>query len=181
DAGQLLVSVGVGYAEQVAPIVRTRVGPCQRGRGGLVHEPEVAGVAAISTTECFRGVLQQYNRSARFASGDDRRTAGIPAAHNQNIARFDHVRCSKGRSSRISFTLSSASTLLMRVVPFAAPRTEPIKSRALATTSSRLIGFSAVPRTASTRSLASVPSVKVTSTMATRLGSSFSRSASGTS
>ncbi len=149
----MLVRVAVRYAEQVAPIIGTRVGAGQGGRGRLVHEPQVTGVAAISTTKGSWGMLEKNDRGARFAGGDSRTQAGISATHNKDVARFHHVRCRRGRSSRISLTLSSASTLLIRFVLLAAPRTEAIRSRALATTSSRLMGFSAVPRTASTRSL----------------------------
>src|SRR5437879_827434 len=149
----MLVSFAVGYAQQIAPIIGARIAADKRGGGRFVHEPQVAGVAAISTTKGFRRMLQKPDRGSRLAGGDGRREARISATNDENVARFHHVRCRRGRSSRMSFTVSSARTLAMRFVLVAAPRTDAIRSRALATTSSRLMGFSAVPRTASTRSL----------------------------
>src|ERR1700719_5255215 len=148
----MLVRFAVSYAQQVAPIIGTRIASGE-GRGrGLMHEPQVAGMAAIAAAECSGRMLEEHNGGSRFAGGDRRREARISAAHNENVARFHHVRCKSGRSSRIFFTFSSASTVSINLALVAAPRVGAIKSRALATTSSRLMGFSAVPRTASTRS-----------------------------
>src|SRR5882724_11982582 len=58
----------------------------------------------------------------------------------------------------------------MRVEQVAGPRTGAIRSRALSTTSSRVIGLSAVPRTSRTQSESCVPSVNVSSTIASRRG-----------
>src|SRR5215831_15817527 len=79
------------------------------------------------------------------------------------------------------FTPSSPRTRPISFEHLTSPKTDVIKSRAFATTSSRLIGFSGVPRTCSTRSLSCVPSLSVTSTTATRIGISFSSSSSGIS
>src|SRR5712672_2207684 len=68
----------------------------------------------------------------------------------------------------MSFRVSRESILSMRVEQVAGPRTGVIKSRALSTTSSRVIGLSAVPRTSRTQSDSCVPSVNITSTIAPR-------------
>jgi hypothetical protein len=53
----------------------------------------------------------------------------------------------------MSVTVSSISTVLIRRSVLADPITGVIRSRALVATSSRVIGLSDVPRTASTRSV----------------------------
>src|SRR6267154_4195994 len=92
---------------------------------------------------------------------------------------FVQARCSKGRSSRISFTCSRFSTLSMRFAHCVVPRIGAIRSRALATISSVLMGFLGVPRTLSTRCVRCVPSVNCTSTIATRKGIKRSNWSSG--
>src|SRR6266478_4579010 len=64
---------------------------------------------------------------------------------------FAQARCSKGRSSRTSFTRSRFSTLSMRLAHWAGPRIGAIKSRDLAIISSPVMGLLGVPRTLSTR------------------------------
>src|SRR5580700_9568366 len=146
----MLVRFAVSYAQQVAPIIGTRIASGEGCRGRLMHEPQIAGMAAIAAAESSGRMLEQHDRRSRFAGSDRRREARISAAHNENVARFHHVRCKSGRSSRMSFMLSSARTLLMRLVVVVALSVGAIKSCALVTTSSRPMGFSAVPRTAST-------------------------------
>ena len=71
------------------------------------------------------------------------------------------------------FVFSRLSTFSMRLVVVAAPRTGAMRSRHFVTTSLRGIGFAGVPRTASTCSVSFVPSVTVTSTIASRRGNSY--------
>jgi len=66
---------------------------------------------------------------------------------------LNYARCNKGRSSRTFLTLSISSKRSINFVDIAAPRTGVINPRAFATTSSRVIGFSGVPRAFSTRSV----------------------------
>src|SRR5262245_24196979 len=87
--------------------------------------------------------------------------------------------CSSGRKSRTSFMRSIASTASISASHCAAPSTGAIRSRHLPTTSTRGIGLAAVPRTARTCSLSSLPSASTTVTFASR--TRRSSSASGTS
>src|SRR4051812_11794748 len=80
------------------------------------------------------------------------------------------ARCNSGRSVRMSFTVSSDKTVSMSRLVLSAPRKGCIRSRALPITPSRVIGFSGVPRTASTLWLSCLPFVKVTATTVTRFG-----------
>jgi len=58
----------------------------------------------------------------------------------------------------------------MRAEQVLVPSTGVTRSRALATTSSRVMGFSTVPRTSRIHSLNCAPSARVSSTMASRRG-----------
>src|SRR5438445_12415475 len=103
----MLVSFAVGYAQQIAPMIGARIAADKRGGGRFVHEPQVAGVASISTTKGFRRMLQKPDRGPRVASCDSRREPRNSRTNDQHVARFHHVRRRRGRTSRIHVTVSS--------------------------------------------------------------------------
>ena len=113
--------------------------------------------------------------------------ASVCSWHQNNAPETEKVfarptlLCSSGLSSTMFFTVSSAKIFAVSCSNLAAPRMGTIRSRDLAMISSRVIRFAVVPRTVSTRSESMRPSLSVTSTTATRRGSSFSISGSPTS
>ena len=99
-----------------------------------------------------------------------RDTAGAERAF-QNLTGSGPSFCAWARSRVRGSTTGKPSS----------PKTGAMRSRAFAAISSRLIGFSAVPRTVPTRSLNVLPSVKINSTTASRRASKASSASSGTS
>ncbi len=84
-AGEMLISVAAGDAEQIVPVFVFIVGSGERAGGAEVHGTEVPGVAAIAAAECAGGMFDQQDGSAVLARGDCGAESGIAASSHKHV------------------------------------------------------------------------------------------------
>ena len=94
DAGQFLVGLAAGHAQQVVPEFLLGIGPGEDVGRGVMGAAHVAGVAGVAAAVEFRRAFQHQHRGAGAPRADRGAQRGVAAADHQHVefsGEIDHA------------------------------------------------------------------------------------------
>ena len=96
-AGEPLVGLAGGDAQQVVPVLVLAIGLGQHRGGRRVHRAQVAGVAAVAAAHRLGRMLQHHDAGAGLGRGDGGAQGRVAAAEHGDVVRSiepgHRVRC----------------------------------------------------------------------------------------